>query len=205
MNNIKKGSLQGRAGCVAHGWRMRISSLALVGALFAAAFAATPVWAASEKGMNQLEFIKWMVQLTGASGQFKADSTPGDYVQWARDNGMSPSGGWKAGDALTREVLAVMLVQYLNINPKKMGGDYFRILEREGIVIPADAVVTRAGFVSLVDQFGFQSVSIKMSQTPKSQWHPMPPQGGWGTPPPGGGWAHGWGKNGTPPGRAKKE
>jgi hypothetical protein len=152
--------------------------------------------------MNQLEFIKWMVQLTGASGQFKADSTPGDYVQWARDNGMSPSGGWKTGDALTREVLAMALVQYLNINPKKMGGDYFRILEREGIVIPADAVVTRAGFVSLVDQFGFQSVSIKMSQTDKSQWHPMPPQGGWGKPPPGG-WAHGWGKNGTPPGRAK--
>ena len=204
MKSIKNGSLQGWVGNVAHGWRVRISGLALVGVLFAVAFAATPVRADSDKAMTQLEFIKWMVQLTGASDQFKAESTPGDYVQWARDNGMSPAGGWKASEGLTREILAMALVQYLNINPKKMGGDYFRILEREGVVIPADAVVTRAGFVSLVDQFGFQSLAIKSSQTPKSQWHPMPTGTGWGPPPPGqGGWAHGWGKNGTPPGRAK--
>jgi hypothetical protein len=175
----------------------------LVGAIFAAAFAATPVWAASGQAMTQLEFIKWMVQLTGATDQFKPDSTAGDYVQWARDNGMSPSGGWKASDGLTREVLAMALVQFLNINPKKMGGDYFRILEREGVIIPDDALVTRTGFVSLVDQFGFQSLSIKLSHTPKSQWHPMPPQGGWGKPPPGG-WHNAWGNTYQNPGRGNK-
>ncbi len=203
MKSIKKGSPHGRTGSVTHGWKIRLGGLALVGALLVAVFAATPVRADSEAPMTQLEFIKWMVQLTGANDQFNANSTANDYVQWARDNGMNPSGGWKTAEALTREQLAVFLVQYLNINPKKMGGDYFRILEREGVVIPADNLVTRSGFVSLVDQFGMQSLALKFSQTPKSMWHPLPPQGGWGKPPPGG-WHHAWGNTLVNPGRGNK-
>jgi hypothetical protein len=105
-----------------------------------------------------LEFLQWMVQLTGDNAQFSADSTSADYVQWARSKGMNPTGGWNPTAALTPEQLAQSLVQLYGLNPRKFGGDYFRILEREGIIIDrTSGEVTRAALAALVDEFGFQS------------------------------------------------
>ena len=116
------------------------------------------VFTPSAKAISQLEFLQWMVQLTGDNVQFNAASTPADYSQWAMSKGMNPTGGWQPNSALTPEQLAQVLVQLYGLNPRKFGGDYFRILEREGITIDrSSGEVTRAALAGLVDEFGFQS------------------------------------------------
>jgi|GEM_PF-5297420 hypothetical protein len=116
------------------------------------------VLAPAAKAITQLELLQWMVQLTGDNAQFNAASTPADYTQWAMSKGMNPTGGWQPNSALSPEQLAQVLVQLYGLNPRKFGGDYFRILEREGISIDRrSAEVTRAALAGLVDEFGFQS------------------------------------------------
>lgn len=116
------------------------------------------VFTPAAKAITQLEFLQWMVQLTGDNVQFNAASTPADYTQWAISKGMNPTGGWQPGSALTPDQLAQVLVQLYGLNPRKFGGDYFRILEREGITIDRNSgEVTRAALAGLVDEFGFQS------------------------------------------------
>jgi hypothetical protein len=116
------------------------------------------VFTPAAKAISQLEFLQWMVQLTGDNVQFNAASTPADYSQWAMSKGMNPTGGWQPSSALTPEQLAQVLVQLYGLNPRKFGGDYFRILEREGITIDrSSGEVTRAALAGLVDEFGFQS------------------------------------------------
>lgn len=116
------------------------------------------VFTPAAKAISQLEFLQWMVQLTGDNVQFTAASTPADYSQWALSKGMNPTGGWQPSSALTPDQLAQVLVQLYGLNPRKFGGDYFRILEREGITIDrSSGEVTRAALAGLVDEFGFQS------------------------------------------------
>lgn len=116
------------------------------------------VFTPAAKAITQLEFLQWMVQLTGDNVQFNAASTPADYAQWAMSKGMNPTGGWQPNSALTPEQLAQVLVQLYGLNPRKFGGDYFRILEREGITIDrSSGEVSRAALAGLVDEFGFQS------------------------------------------------
>jgi len=115
------------------------------------------VFTPTAKAISQLEFLQWMVQLTGDNVQFNAASTPADYTQWALSKGMNPTGGWQPGSGLTPDQLAQVLVQLYGLNPRKFGGDYFRILEREGITIDrSSGEVTRAALAGLVDEFGFQ-------------------------------------------------
>ena len=145
------------------------------------------VFTPAAKAISQLEFLQWMVQLTGDNVQFNAASTPADYTQWAMSKGMNPTGGWQLSSALTPEQLAQVLVQLYGLNPRKFGGDYFRILEREGITIDrSSGEVTRAALAGLVDEFGFQSrtaIIAAASTTEKGNngngEFPFPPPPGW--------------------------
>jgi hypothetical protein len=85
------------------------------------------------KGVTQLAFLQKLVQLSGDSGQFGAGASAQDFIQWAQAKGMNPPGGWNPGANLSKAEVAQLLVQLLNLNPKKGGGDYIRILQREGI------------------------------------------------------------------------
>src|SRR5260221_9679707 len=103
--------------------------------LLGAAFILAPLGTAKADSppVTQLHFLQTIAQLSGASGQFSSSSTAADYVHWAQSVGINPSGGWQPGANLNKAALAQTLVQELNLNPNKFGGDYARILVREGI------------------------------------------------------------------------
>jgi hypothetical protein len=116
-----------------------------------------PISAKAET-ITQGECLQWLVQVTGDSGQFSPTSTAADLIQWARVKGMNPNGGWQPNAILTREALAEILVQLFGLNPKKFGGgDYARILAREGIELPTDADISRASLVSVLGELTFQT------------------------------------------------
>lgn len=102
---------------------------------FAVGFALVGLLAAApvQAGVTQLSFLQTLVQVTGDSGQFSSSSTPQDFVSWASAKGLTPSGGWNLSANLKKDQLAQLLVQLLKLNPKKGGGDYIRVLQREGI------------------------------------------------------------------------
>src|SRR5262249_7683508 len=52
---------------------------------------------------------------------------------------------------LSSDVLAQSLVQLYGLNPRKYGGDYYRILEREGIVVDHSSAVSGESLASLID------------------------------------------------------
>jgi len=121
-------------------------ALALIGFL-----AAAPLVHA---GVTQLAFLQTLVQVTGDSAQFSSSSTPQDFVAWATAKGLAPSGGWSLTANLNKDQLAQLLVQLLNLNPKKGGGDYIRILQREGIDLSgiADGAVSGQNLASTLNQ-----------------------------------------------------
>src|SRR5215211_5492204 len=81
------------------------------------------------KGVTQLGFLQTLAQLSGDSGQFGAGASAQDFVQWAQAKGMNPASGWNPSANLSKGELAQLLVQLLNLNPKKGGADYVRILQ----------------------------------------------------------------------------
>lgn len=129
--------------------------VALLGAICFVTMLAPTTTPASGSAMTQMEYLKWLVQLSGDGGQFTSHSTANDYVQWAQVIGVNPNGGWNVNAALTRDMLAQTLAQLLNLKPGK-STDYVKLLLREGIVIPSDNVITRWSFVSVVDDIGFK-------------------------------------------------
>ncbi|MEY2409015.1 MAG: hypothetical protein QOF48_1685 [Verrucomicrobiota bacterium] len=155
-----------------HGWIAAVSigrtiKFAIV-ALGMAGFLS--VLAPSAKAITQLEFLQWMVQLSGDNAQFSATSSSADYAQWARNKGMNPTGGWLPTAVLTPEQLAQALVQLYGLNPHKFGGNYFRILEREGIVVSQGAAeVSRAALAGLIDEFGFQNRQAVIARSHTSE------------------------------------
>ena len=72
---------------------------------------------AQSASMTQLEFLQYMVQLSGES--LGKSAKPADYALWARGKGMQPDAGWQLSAKLSRDVLAKSLVQYLGLNPRK--------------------------------------------------------------------------------------
>jgi len=74
-----------------------------------------------------------MVQVSGDTPSFNANSTAADYVLWARGKGVNVA--LQPNAPLSRALLSQALVQLLQINPNKLGGDPTRILAREGITI----------------------------------------------------------------------
>lgn len=148
--------LQGCIDKLKQGWGKK-ALVALLGAVigFAALSPATAQANSKPNGITQLEFLKWMSQVIGDKDQFNANSTATDYVNWAKVKGMNPSSGWQPNATLQREALAQILVQLFNLNPKKYGGDFIRILAREGIELPNESEISRRGLVDLVSQFSF--------------------------------------------------
>src|SRR5204863_4600042 len=103
------------------------------------------------QAITQLEFIQWLVQVTGETSQFTAASTAADYQQWAQGKGLNPNGGWKLSSRLTKPVLAQALVQLLNLSTSdKDGNDYIRTLMREGINLPTADDIDRGTLVNFL-------------------------------------------------------
>jgi hypothetical protein len=112
--------------------------------------------------VTQIELLQWLVHLRGADASLPAAASTSDYVQWARSQGIEPHGGWNAGAVLTRADFAQTLAQLFGLNSQSL--DAGSILEKEGVVLPADQTVSRATLVTVVDQFGFQSRTALTAQ-----------------------------------------
>jgi hypothetical protein len=104
---------------------------------------------ATAEPVSQLRYLQILAQLTGDAGQFSAASKPSDYIQWARSKSITLT--WTPTDVLTSDQVAVSLVQLYGLNPKKFGGDYYKILEREGIVVPRTGEMTGADLTGIID------------------------------------------------------
>jgi hypothetical protein len=176
--------LQGCIDRLIHGWGKK-ALVALLGAIIglAAMSPATAKADSKNSGITQLEFLKWMTQVVGDKNQFNANSTAQDYVNWAKVKGMNPSSGWQPDATLKRDTLAQVLVQLFNLNPKKYGGDFVRILAREGIDLPNDKEVSRRGLVSLISESSFLE-PLKQIFGPSPFKHPNNGKGNGDQPPP---------------------
>ena len=108
--------------------------------------------------LSQLGYLQTLAQVSGDGGQFTSGSTPADYMHWAQSKGLNPSGGWQPSANVSKNVIAQTLVQLFDLSPTKLGGDYARILTREGIDLSSFGdVVTKENLVSLLDQSAFQT------------------------------------------------
>lgn len=132
--NVFGGSREDSAEVNFHGRCKGLLTLVVLAAL-------TVVFAANVRaeGITQLEYLQWLTQLSGEAGGFSKTSTPQDYAKWARDKGMSPTGGWNLNSKLTRNALGETLVQFLRLNPGKQT-DVFQVLGRHGISLPSGEV-----------------------------------------------------------------
>jgi hypothetical protein len=176
--------LQGCMDKRTQGWGKK-ALVALLGALLGLAVLspATAKAAVNGGGITQLEFLKWMSQVTGDKDQFNANSSAQDYVNWAKVKGMNPSSGWQPNATLQRDMLAQILVQLFNLNPKKYGGDFVRILAREGIELPNENEISRRGLVSLINEFSFME-PLKQHHGHSPFKHPNNGKGNGDQPPP---------------------
>jgi hypothetical protein len=188
MKSVRRVLVNGLTG-VTQGAAKRLGVCAVVAGLLLALCA--PVSAKAES-ITQLETLQWLVQVCGDSGQFSSTSTTADLIQWARIKGMNPTGGWQPNAIVTRECLAQILVQLFGINPKKMGADYVRILEREGIIIQAGDV-TRTSLIGVFDDYGFQSRQAVIARADLSPTKGNHGKGNGADPPP-----RGWTRPGHP-------
>ena len=168
MKNAVQKSPQGWAGKQVRGWAIRFG----VFATGAVCCLSTTAFAASGS-VTHLKYLQTLAQLCGESGQFSASSTASDYIQWAKNKNMSLN--WNAKATLSSDEIAQSLVQLYGLNPRKYGGDYYRILEREGIVIERSAAVSNEALASLVDN---PQVAEKTFQVAAGSTSPVKPGNG---------------------------
>ena len=150
MQDVIQKAVQGRAGYSIKGLVLKLSTAA-VGAVCCLAPLA-PV-SASADTVSHLKFLQILAQLTGDADQFTAGSKPADYVQWARSKSLTVS--WSPADVLTSDQVAVTLVQLYGLNPRKYGGDVYKILEREGITVPKTGTLSGADLSGIIDSSAF--------------------------------------------------
>lgn len=140
-------------------WKSKLIVLLLSATFCFALLTPTTVHAQSSSSGNrkvtQLDFIKWLVALTGDSPLFDNRSSVNDYLYWAKKYKMDPKDGWRPYSRLTQNTFAELLVDFYRIKSKR--GEEIRALEREGIFIPDQHYITWNGLVSVVDDYGFQS------------------------------------------------
>jgi hypothetical protein len=148
MKNVLQKSLQGSAVGQFQGWVAKLAALAVGAACYLAILSPS---SASAQSATQLKYIQLMVVLTGEAPWFPANATPDDYVQWARNNGMRPTGGWQPDAPITSDIIAQTLVQLLGYSPRKYNGDYYRTLAVEGVNVPRLDVVTNEWLASFMD------------------------------------------------------
>lgn len=170
------------------GWTVRVGVLA-IGAAFCLSVLSPA--SATAGSVSQLKFLQTLAQLTGDAGQFSASSTAADYSQWAKNKGMTQD--WNPKAKLSSDVVALSLVQLFGLNPRKYGGDLYRNLEREGIVLERGATVSSETLAALVDN---PVVTLKTYQLAAVTTSPSKPGNGNGF---GFGLVHN--PNGIPPGK----
>jgi hypothetical protein len=181
MKNAVQKSPQGWAGKQVRGWAFRFGVFA-TGAVCCLSTAS-----AASSSVTHLKYLQTLVQLCGESAQFTASSKAADYIQWAKNKNISVN--WNAKATLSSSDVAQSLVQLYGLNPRKYGGDYVRILEREGIVIEPSAAVSNETLASLVDN---PQVIAKSFQVAASSTTPVKPGNG-------NGGGYGWyAKHGVP-------
>src|SRR5260221_6926307 len=151
MNKVEISLVHGERQKVRQGWAKRSGASAFSAGLFLAAWASVTAKADSA-AVTQLQYLQWVAQLTGASGQFNKDSSASDYLNWARGIGFKGNGEWKPNDNLDRDTLAQSLCNLFNIKVKG-SSDAPRALQAAGINLSGVAGnVTKADLVALVDQ-----------------------------------------------------
>jgi hypothetical protein len=187
MKNAVQKSSQGPVNR-SQGWTVRVGVLA-IGAAFC--FSILTPASATAGSVSQLKFLQTLAQLTGDGGQFSAGSTGSDYSQWAKNKGMNQD--WNPKAKLSSDVVALSLVQLFGLNPRKYGGDLYRNLEREGIVIERSSSVSSETLAALVDN---PVVTLKTYQLAAVTTSPSKPGNGNGF---GFGLVHN--PNGIPPGK----
>ena len=131
--------------------------------------AALPARGASQASavVTQSEYVQWLAHLRPENAP-SVGAAENDFVRWARQQGVEPSGGWKPDAPLSREAFAETLAQLLGLrkagasNPKEA----VRALEMEGIFVPEAETVTRATLASVVVGIGFQSPTAMTARSP---------------------------------------
>ena len=146
-----------------HGWNLCIQGWTVrLGVLFTgAAFVFTPISSQAAGNMKQGEALQWFAHLT-ASGV-----TGGNLTGWAEDMGLTPAGGWNLNADISDDDMALLLVQLFGYNPKRNAGNHKKTLQRDGINVDGgeDGLIDRNEFISMVDQFGFNSRLASVSRS----------------------------------------
>ena len=124
---------------------------ALVGLACYAAVLSPSTASAQGDGATQLKYLQLMVVLTGEAPWFPAGATSRDYVQWARNNGMRPTGGWNPDAAITTDMIAETLVQLLGYNARRYNGDFYRTLSIHGINLQKMDLVSNEWLTLFID------------------------------------------------------
>lgn len=174
MRIVNQKAVQGSAGYSLKGLVLKLSTVA-VGAVCCLAPLSPMDASAASGSVSQLKFLQILAQLTGEADQFTSASKPADYVQWARSKNLTVS--WSATDVLTSDQVAVTLVQLYGLNPRKYGGDYYKILEREGIVVPKTGTLTGADLSAIIDSSAFASRTGALASVSQSPNKPGNGQG----------------------------
>lgn len=132
-----------------HGLTAKLAAFA-VGATCCAAIL-TPSTVQAQESATQLKYLQLMVVLTGEAPWFPSGASATDYVQWARNNGMRPSGGFQPDAAITTDIMAETLIQLLGYNTKPYDGDYYYTLAVHGINLQKTDVVSATWLTEFLD------------------------------------------------------
>ena len=157
------------------GLSSKIIAMALGMACYAAIL--SPRVASAEAGdeATQLKYLQLMVVLTGEAPWFPANATSRDYVQWARNNGMRPTGGWNPDAPVTTDIIAQTLVQLLGYNPRRYGGDFYRTLNVQGINLQKMDIVTNEWLTLFIDNpWEWSKNNPTSPKDPKDPKNPKP-------------------------------
>ncbi len=145
--------------------------MALGAACYVAVLSPTTASAGSS-AVSQLKYLQTLAQLTGESGQFSASSKAADYVQWAKNKGIEPVGGWRPAARLNSDVLAQSLVQLLGLNARQYEGDYYKPLLRGGVLIEKSESVSAETLATLISDPVLTSKIFSIPQSSTSEVNP---------------------------------
>ena len=129
----------------------KFAAFAVGAACFAAVLSPSTTRAADGEAATQLKYLQLLVVLTGEAPWFPSGATARDYVQWARNNNMRPTGGWNPDAPITSDIIAQTLSQLLGYNPRRYNGDYYRTLAVQGINVPKLDVVGADWLIPFMD------------------------------------------------------
>jgi hypothetical protein len=184
MKNVVNCLLQGWANTIRHGWiKVGLAACAVIGLTVMSANAATSH--PPNANITQLDFVQWLAQLVGVT--MDADAKADDYIKWAKKMDWEPEGGWDKKKKLTKQDVAEVLLEALDLQPKKKvkGDAAVRLLASLGITVPDD--LSHSGVADFLADYGLQSrlaiiAASCMSPTkpptkpPKPEKPPKPPK-----------------------------